>query len=201
MEILRGKVSLEMNGPALAQHLTAYEQIVIDLGTGDGRFVRHLAEKQPGTFVIGVDACRENLRAASRAKHTNALFVIANAQSLPCALNGLAHRVTINFPWGSLLGGLLRAEPALLDGISAIARPGAQLDVRLNAAALAEAGWPFEEGTCRVQSVLHSSGFCLHAPVRLDAQALRAYPSTWARRLAFGRDPRAVAICGIRDNT
>jgi 16S rRNA (adenine(1408)-N(1))-methyltransferase len=198
MEILRGKLSVEMHASALAQHLIGYEQIAIDLGTGDGRFVRHLAEKQPGTFVVGVDACRENLQAASRLKHANALFVIANAQCLPCALYGLADRVTINFPWGSLLTGLLDAEPALMQGILAISRPGAVLDVRLNAAALAEAGWSFEKGTCQVEDTLLANGFRLQAPAALDAQALRAYPTTWSKRLAFGRDPRAVALSGIR---
>jgi 16S rRNA (adenine(1408)-N(1))-methyltransferase len=198
MEILRGKMSLEMDEAGLAQSITGYHQVVVDLGTGDGRFVRHLAETHPGAFVIGVDACRENLHAASRVKSTNTLFVIANVQSLPCALHGLAQRVTINFPWGSLLDGLLQAEPALLDGIAAISRPGALLDVRLNAAALAEAGWPFEKGACRVQSVLLGSGFGLYEPVALNAQALDVYPSTWARRLAHGRDPRAVELSGMR---
>src|SRR3712207_8184907 len=47
------------------------------------------------------------------------------------SLDGMASKVTINFPWGSLLKGLLDAEPMLLKGVLAISRPGAALEVRL----------------------------------------------------------------------
>ena len=87
-------------------------------------------------FFIGVDACRENLRANSRSKLPNALFVIASAQSLPQELNGLASHITINFPWGSLLESLLSNEDSLMSRLIAITRPFASLDIRLNGEAL-----------------------------------------------------------------
>lgn len=198
MEIIRGKVSREMDTHEFAQHLAGYRRVLIDLGTGDGRFVLRQAQAQPGAFVIGVDACRENLRATSREKCTNALFVIANAGCLPPELGGLASQLTINFPWGSLLAGLLQADPALMDGLLAITRPGASVQLRLNAGALAEAGWAFEQGARRVQQSLLAAGFALDKPVPLGRDALRACPSTWARRLAAGRDPRAMALSGLR---
>jgi hypothetical protein len=30
----------------------------------------------------------------------------------------------------------------------------------------------------------------------MEASTLRSFPSTWAKRLAFGRDPRAMMISG-----
>ncbi len=36
----------------------------------------------------------------------------------------------------------------------------------------------------------------INAPVMMNANALRNFPSTWARRLACGRDPRAMAMSG-----
>jgi hypothetical protein len=30
----------------------------------------------------------------------------------------------------------------------------------------------------------------------MNAAALRSFPTTWAKRLAFGRDPRAVSLNG-----
>jgi hypothetical protein len=178
--------------------MLGYRTCVIDLGTGDGRFLRHLTEAHPGTFGIGVGACRENLRAASRREGANALFVIANTHCLPTELAGLAARVTINFPWGSLLADLLAADPAFMQGLSAISLPGARLEVCLNAAALAETGRSLEQGALQIQSNLRAHGFCLRPPARLDTHSLRAYPTTWARRLAFGRDPRAVVITGMK---
>ena len=198
MEIIRGKKPLGMETTALLEQIGAREHIIIDLGTGDGRFVSHLADQCPVAFVIGVDACRENLRTLSRARRDNALFVIANAQCLPRELYGLADRLCINFPWGSLLDGLLRAEPGLMTGLLAVSRPGALLEVRLNAAALAEAGCTLEQGAERVRDNLRAHGFSLQHPRTLDVPDLRRFPSTWARRLAFGRDPRSMVLSGSR---
>ena len=198
MEAIRGKQTFQMGALALAHRLIEYHQILIDLGTGDGRFVQHIAKTRSDQFVIGVDACRENLRTQSRLAQPNALYVIANAQALPCELYGLASHVTINFPWGSLLSGLLAGDSALLDGLVAIARPGAALDVRLNGGALAEAGWSLEDGAEQVRQVLGANGFAVKQPEALDAPDLRACSTTWARRLAFGRDPRARYLHGRR---
>ncbi|HLJ80162.1 MAG TPA: hypothetical protein VKT52_01670, partial [Ktedonobacterales bacterium] len=61
---------------------------------------------------------------------------------------------------------------------------------------LAEQGWSLEHGAARVQQRLRAAGVDLRAPIALDGYALRTYPTTWAKRLAFGRDPRAIALCG-----
>jgi 16S rRNA (adenine(1408)-N(1))-methyltransferase len=195
MESIRGKQALEIDAPALAQRLAGYERILMDIGTGDGRFVQQVAKTCPEQFAIGIDACRENLCASSRNALLNALYIIANAQALPCELYGLATHVTINFPWGSLLNGLLTGDPTL-GGLAAIAQPGAILEVRLNADALAEAGWGLEDGGERVRQVLRASGFGMRPTVALTARDLRTCPTTWAKRLAFGRDPRASYLRG-----
>jgi 16S rRNA (adenine(1408)-N(1))-methyltransferase len=198
MEIIRGKYASFMDTSALAQRLSGYETLHIDIGTGDGRFVQHMAQSQPTCFVIGIDACRENLQEVSRRTPENALFVIANAHTLPQELDGLAASVTINFPWGSLIEGLLANDDALMTGLLAVARENATLEVRLNGGALAEAGWSLEEGTRRVREVLAGSGFRVAKQVMLTSGDLKTLPTTWAKRLAFGRDPRAVYLRGVK---
>jgi 16S rRNA (adenine(1408)-N(1))-methyltransferase len=198
MEILRGKQSSFIDASTLTTIETRYQGIHIDIGTGDGRFVAHSARMFPNTLVIGIDACRENLHDVSRRAPANALFVIANALALPSELNELAGHITINFPWGSLIEGLLDPESALLAGLPRIAQPRARLDVRLNGGALGEAGWSLEDGTEQVWQVLTNAGFKMGSPVQLAADDLRAFPTTWAKRLAFGRDPRAMQLRGIK---
>jgi 16S rRNA (adenine(1408)-N(1))-methyltransferase len=193
MECIRGKTSAGIDATGLA---AGYDDVLIDVGTGDGRYVMHVARTRPSWFAVGVDACRENLRKASRRAPANALYVIANALALPKELAGMASKVTINFPWGSLLVGLLDGEPGLLEGLLAIARPGAALEVRLNAGALADAGYTLESGGARVRRALHEGGFDAGDLLRLDARDLRRCHTTWAKRLAYGRDPRAVCLRG-----
>lgn len=199
METLWGRRSLDLDSNGLKQRLTDYTHTLIDLGTGDGRFVRCLAEKYTESFFIGIDACRENLRLNSQQNLPNALFIIASAQALPKELNGLASRVSINFPWGSLLESLLRSDAALIDGLSAISRPQASLEIYLNGDALRTAGWTLDSGADQIEATLTASGWRTKSRGSLDAQALRSLSSTWAKRLAFGRDPRAVRLSFQRE--
>ena len=194
MECVRGKTSAEIDMDRLARGAAGYDDVLIDVGTGDGRYVLHVARTSPNWFALGVDACRENLRKASRNAPPNAMYVIANALALPRELGGMASRVTINFPWGTLLRGLLDGEPMLLEGLLAIARPGAALEIRLNAGALRDAGYTLESGGARVGRALREGGFDVGDLVGLDARELRRCQTTWAKRLAYGRDPRAVFL-------
>ena len=196
METIRGRMSLDLDITGLRTRLTNYHRIILDLGTGDGKFALCHAESFPNHFVIGVDACRENLHEHSRAKLPNLLFIIASAQSLPQELSGLASHITINFPWGSLLESLLNGDDRLLHGLESVVSSSAALDVRLNGGALAEQGLRLEDGAKCIFENLNSAGWNLRKPEMLDSQALRAFPSTWAKRLAFGRDPRAIQLSG-----
>ncbi len=104
--------------------------------------------------------------------------------------------ITINFPWGSLLESLLASNSKLMCGLKSVSRARASLDLRLNGGALAEAGKTLEAGTDKIYYNLLQAGWQLEHPVMMDAGALKKFPSTWAKRLAFGRDPRAMMISG-----
>jgi hypothetical protein len=196
METIRGRKSLEIDFNRFKERLANYNRILLDLGTGDGRYVRTLAEQHPDWFIIGVDSCRENLREHSRAKLSNMLFIIANAQQLPRELNGLVSHTTINFPWGSLLESLLTGDPMLMHGLESISRSATSVDLRLNGGAVAEVGTTLEAGADKIYNNLLRTGWQVETPVMINAKVLRSFPSTWAKRLAFGRDPRAVSISG-----
>jgi hypothetical protein len=194
METIRGKTSRDLDISGLKERLVNFNQIHLDLGTGDGRYPRALAAGHPDWFVIGIDSCRENLREHSQAKLKNLLFVIASAQHLPPELHGCVSHVSINFPWGSLLGSLLAGDAMLMGGLECVARADVSVELRLNGGALAEAGTSLEAGTDAIYHHLHRAGWRVSYPVRLDARGLREFPSTWAKRLAFGRDPRAMML-------
>ena len=199
METIQGKTTIELNQAELQRQLINYKDIHLDLGTGDGRFIHYMAQQHPCSFFIGVDACRENLRANSRRKLPNALFVIASAQSLPQELNGLISPITINFPWGSLLESLLTGDARLMKGLDCISSSRATLDVRLNAGALAEAGTALKAGADKIYNNMLKSGWRSSEPVIMNICDLRNFPSTWSKRLAYGRDPRAMRVNGYSE--
>jgi len=194
METIRGKMSLELTASELEQKLTGYQKILLDLGTGDGCFVHWMSERYQDHFFIGIDACRENLHLNSRRKLPNALFVIASAQALPGELNALISHVNINFPWGSLLESLLNDDTALITRLLSVTRRCAGLDIFLNAEALVTAGYTIESGADQILGALNAAGWMLKSRSALDTNSLRSFPTTWAKRLAFGRDPRALHL-------
>ena len=196
MEIIRGKASLDLDLTELKERLTTYNRITLDLGTGDGKFAFCHAGKFPNHFVIGVDSCRENLREYSRAKLPNLLYIIASAQDLPHELSGLVSHITINFPWSSLLESLLIGDPKLMSGLASISRSVTTVEIRLNGGALTEVGWDLEAGAEKIYTNLLQAGWQVNIPTLMNTNALRSFPSTWAKRLAFGRDPRAIEING-----
>ncbi len=199
MERICGKRCQEITTDELDEliaRIADQSDVLIDLGTGDGRFVLHTARAHPAHYVIGIDACRDNLYEASRRAPANALFLIANVCTMPERLTGLASAITINFPWGTLLAGLLEDDSPLLATLARLARLGATLEIRLNGGALTEAGYSLASGGEQVRRLARLAGFHVAAPQSLAADDLRAYPTTWARRLAFGRDPRALYLAG-----
>jgi len=196
METIRGRTPYTLDLNELQARLANYNRIILDLGTGDGRYVHHLANSFPRHFIIGVDSCRENLREYSRSKLPNMLFVIASAQKLPCELNGLVSHITINFPWGSLLRSLLNCDSNLMCGLALISHSATTMEVRLNGGALVEVGTTLEAGTERIYNNLLCAGWQIKEPEMMKTQTLQTFPTTWARRLAHGRDPRAMQMSG-----
>lgn len=196
VERIYGKYCQEITTDELLARIAGRRDVLIDLGTGDGRFVLCAAHAHPTHYIIGIDACRDHLREASRRAPANALFLIANALALPADLAGVASAITINFPWGTLLTGLLERDSPLLATLARLARPGATLAIQLNGGALAEAGLSLEAGGEQVRRLARLAGFRLSVPRALTTAELQQSPTTWAKRLAFGRDPRAIYLSG-----
>ncbi len=91
---------------------------MIDLGTGDGRFVYQSARRNPHKFYIGIDAEARALEKISEKIHRkpqkgglrNVMFVQAAVEDLPSELDGVADELHIHFPWGSLLGAVASGD-------------------------------------------------------------------------------------------
>lgn len=117
------------------------------------------------------------------------MFVAAAAEALPPELDGLADLVTVHFPWGSLLRGLLGAEPSVLEGVARVMRPGARLDLLVSVTERdrgADAG-PLDEDTLAALAPAYARhGLVLGRPRQATAGEVAATHSTWAKRLGAG---------------
>jgi 16S rRNA (adenine(1408)-N(1))-methyltransferase len=78
------------------------------------------------------EASRKTILKAARGGVSNALFVWASVEALPPELHDMASKITINYPWGSLLQALVAPNVEVLKGIAQLAKPGASLTILIN---------------------------------------------------------------------
>jgi 16S rRNA (adenine(1408)-N(1))-methyltransferase len=156
------------------------------------------AAAEPDRLVVGVDASaaamaeasRRAARRPDRGGRPNALFVVAAAEALPPELNGLADLVTVHFPWGSLLRGLLGPDPALLAGLARVLRPGGRLSLLVSSTARDRGAGvaPIGEADLRALAGPWADHGLALTRVRPATPAdVAAAHSTWGKRLDAGR--------------
>jgi 16S rRNA (adenine(1408)-N(1))-methyltransferase len=113
------------------------EGIVIDIGTGDGRFVSTAARANPNKFFIGIDANVKPLekpsmkatRKPAKGGLPNALFVQSSVEDLPEEFNDVANEIHIHFPWGSLLRSVATGDISVLSSLHRIAADDCLLEI------------------------------------------------------------------------
>ncbi|MCI0502023.1 MAG: hypothetical protein L0Y48_00335 [Fusobacteria bacterium] len=128
--------------------VSGYQKIIIDLGTGNGKFVIEGAKKEPLNFFIGIDPVADNISAYLRKKkkslklhgNENYIFVISSIEAIPEELFNIADEIHINFPWGSLLEGIVKGEYNLLTNIYKIANKAAEIQMTFTYSSIYEAG-------------------------------------------------------------
>ena len=113
------------------------EGVIIDIGTGDGRFVYQSARRNPNKFYIGIDPNTRPLEKISEKIHRkpakggapNVLFIQSAVEDLPAELNGVANEVHVHFPWGSLLRAVATGDVAVLKNLRRVCAVGALMEV------------------------------------------------------------------------
>lgn len=219
MIVVEGKRRREMTAAELQERMQAAgtTRVVVDVGTGDGRFAYVRASTHSNDFVVGMDAIAERLeevsakaaRKPAKGGRPNVLFVRASVESPPAELIGLADEIHVLLPWGALLVGTMLAEPAVMRGLTALAKPGgAGLVVVFNAEV-------WEDSTPHhmvdlpavsveyVEEVLRPAyqefGIETDAVHEMSPEEVKDLPTTWARKLAHGRHPKFVRVSGHSD--
>lgn len=127
----------------------------------------------------------------------NALFVWASVESLPAELLGIAHEITINYPWGSLLKALITPEMEVLRGIAQLARPGVSLAILINYSVFEDADYrqklslpdlTLERAKTTLSRDYREAGLEVKSVKLLDGVA--PHTTTWGLKLTKGSGSR-----------
>ncbi len=114
-----GRRTEQVPAASLRELAEQYKGVVVDLGTGD---VSYRAGRKP-----------------ARGGLLNIRFIMASVSSLPAGLHGVADKVYVSYPWGSLLHAVLAPDLFVLRGVTAVLKSGGMLRVAINASVLSDA--------------------------------------------------------------
>lgn len=178
----------------------------MDLGAGDGRFAVATAASRPDTLALAIDAHPQAMadawRRIQRQKLANVVLVAARAEELPHELDGIADAVTVHFPWGSLLTGVLDVdESRVAAGLARITRPAGAVTVVLSVTERERAlGLPLLDAS--LEQPL-AAGYAAHGLALAEwrpasQQEVADTRSSWAKRLGVGKERRAWLLRLVR---
>jgi 16S rRNA (adenine(1408)-N(1))-methyltransferase len=178
----------------------------VDVGAGDGGYVVHRARSEPHTFAIAVDSSPDALSAgawrAKRMRLENAAFLVEGVERISTAgeMACLADVVTVHFPWGSLLRGLVDGSSSVLGPIAGLMKVGAELRVLISVA-------PRDGFEVLTPSIITArcASYADHGLQLVEADwasnaIVAETRSAWAKRLAVG-PARPAVIARYRRNT
>jgi 16S rRNA (adenine(1408)-N(1))-methyltransferase len=192
------------------------EGIVMDIGTGDGRYVSAAARANPNKFFIGIDANVKPLekpsmkatRKANKGGLPNAMFVQAAIEFLPEEFAGVADEIHIHFPWGSLLKAVATGDAEILASLRNIAAKDCLLEILIgvdadrDASELARLNIPvLNDSYFRnvLASRYNSAGFRTVEIRQLSRDEWSKLETSWARKLSSGAS-RTVTLLVFRAN-
>jgi ubiquinone/menaquinone biosynthesis C-methylase UbiE len=184
---------------SLAQWRARFPWLHLDLGCGDARFALREARLTTELGVVGIDTCLDNLRIPRRSMPANLRLIQADGRDI-VGLPGVyrAERITINFPYGSLLRWIVDDADACIDELTMVTMSRATLEIRINVSALREIGAPPEDVERRLLDAFAQQSDWRAAFRTMDRAELRAFPSTWARRIGYGRETTALLVIARR---
>jgi len=202
MYIIKGSKKEELNKEQLLKLVEEHNGTIVDLGTGDGRFVFKQAVENPNHLYIGIDPSEKQLeiysKEANKKRLTNILFILGSIERLPEELNNIADYMYINLPWGSLLESIVNPTKEGITTISNILKPNGTLEIILGYHDDAEPGetkrlaLPKLEDSLITEEIYPAFGgfgkLELETYKTLEKEELKEIDTTWAKKLTFGKD-------------
>ena len=182
--------------------------IVIDIGTGDGRFVYQCARSNPNKFFIGIDPNTRPLAKVSEKIHRsprrgglpNVLFLQASVEDLPAELEGIADEIHIHFPWGSLLRIVCAGEQNGLRNLRRVCSTGAMFeavigfDPERDRSEIDRLGLSAKLIDSDLAAQYREAGFEVTEQGEIEQAELVNLQTSWARRLRGNQERNLIYI-------
>jgi len=200
-----GKRLVAFDAQQLADLLTAHARVVLEVGAGDGAFLRALVAGEPTTLAIGLNASTAALERPSRlaAKLAdNPLFLRAAIEAPPPELAGLADALHVYFPWGSLFGGLVVPDDLVLANVAGLMKLGGAFQFLLTYDPVRDAALALPALNAAHFDALavayRRNGLAINERRLATLEEIAASRSSWAKRVRSNRRREVWLLRGVR---
>lgn len=199
LKLLVNKKLIEINN--FDEKISAYDQVLVDLGTGNGKFIYDMAAKDEKNLYIGIEPTAENLfeysKKTSKNKIRNLVFLISSIENLGSELDGKADMVYVNFPWGTLLEAVVKDMPELLRKISNLGKEGSVFsftfaysnihepsEIEKRALPLLSEDYLHNQ----LRDIYKKAGLEIESCTNLSTLDIKNFGSFWAKKLFLGKN-------------
>jgi 16S rRNA (adenine(1408)-N(1))-methyltransferase len=199
---IKGNKKIELTENNLIAHSKEYEEVIIDLGTGDGRFVYKSATENPTKLYIGIDPAEKQLeiysKKAAKKKLYNALFLVGSIEVMPFDIPEFADKIYIILPWGSLLKNIVEPGPENISKITKLLKTEGNLHIILGydpqfepsetkRLELPEINYEYLRSTA-IPKMEEYGNLSLQQQKTIATDELFDFETTWSKKLTFGSD-------------
>ena len=200
MFIVKGNKKKEMSEQEFESLSKNFGSVVLDIGTGDGKFVYKNASKDKNTLFIGIDPVERQLRTFSkksnRKRLENTLFVLGSADTIPSELFSCIDKIIIILPWGTLLEKVIKGDREFLEDLNRLLKVSGGIEIYLGYSPELEPSEtkrlelpPINEDFIHENIVpQYSPYFSLEVLEKMNKKNLDEVGSSWAKKLKHGND-------------
>jgi len=200
MIVVTGDKKNEISKETFRNVCGKYEKVILDLGTGDGRFVFKNAIKNKSTLYIGLDPAEKQIqiysKKSNRRRLKNVLYVIGSLENLPEELYSTVDKIFINLPWGTLLEKIVKSNETYTNELFKILKKNGEIEIifgyvpELEPSETERLGLPVIENESDVLKAFSTFKkiFEVIEMKRLLKDELEKIETTWAKKLKFGKD-------------
>ncbi len=203
MKIVKGNKTIDQDREKFLKLSNKYDEVILDIGTGDGRYVFKNALENPNKLYIGIDTLAKQMeefsKKARKNKLENAVFIIGSVEHLPGELNDAADIVNIILPWGSLLKNITNPQKEVIGELVKVMKMDANLEIilgydpELEPSETARLGLPTVIDDDLIQGVIapklfEFGGLELTQYCRIGKRELESFETTWSKKLTFGKN-------------
>lgn len=200
MIVITGDKKNEIDKKSFKDECKKHNKVILDIGTGDGKFVYKNAIKNKNNLYIGLDPAEKQIqiysKKANRRRLKNALYILGSLENLPEELYSTVDKIFVNLPWGTLLEKIVKSNEIYTKELSKILKRDGEIEIifgyvpELEPSETERLGLPKIENESDVLKAFSTFKkiFEVVEMKRLVKEDLDKIETTWAKKLKFGKD-------------